>query len=176
MVLLSNKCVWKTRNPHPSRLPDGSILPQTDSGHFAVATLGSYPATISCTRRVLRHVLTNDLCNIASLINNRGAKSLLTSFHQTGGEAPVEGLYAPKYGSPVRGAQHRSAGCDITIKECVCNTRNPHSIHPYPYSKRQEATPTPYSLCHHLTNKKEAVSWTQPLAIHILYMCITLEI
>ena len=82
----------------------------TDSGHFAGASLGSYPATISHTTRVLRHVLANDLCYIASLINNRGAKSLLTSFRQTGCEAPVEGLYAPKYGSPVRGAQHRSAG------------------------------------------------------------------
>ena len=110
MVLLSNKCVWKTRNPHPSRLPDGSILPQTDSGHFAGASLGSYPATISHTTRVLRHVLANALCYIASLINNRSAKSLLTSFRQSWCEAPVEGFYTPKYGSPVRGAQHRSAG------------------------------------------------------------------
>ena len=34
----------------------------SDSGHFAVASLSSYPATISRTTRVLRHVLTNDLC------------------------------------------------------------------------------------------------------------------
>ena len=80
MVLLSNKCVWKTRNPHQSRLPDGPILPQTDSGHFAVATLGSYPATISCTTRVLRHVLANALCDITSLINEDGAKHRLRGF------------------------------------------------------------------------------------------------
>ena len=29
---------------------------------------------------------------------------------QSGCEAPVEGVYTPKYGSPVRGALHRSAG------------------------------------------------------------------
>ena len=51
-----------------SRLPDGILGYITDSGHFAFALLGSYPATISRTTRVLRHVLTNDLCYIASLI------------------------------------------------------------------------------------------------------------
>ena len=133
MVLLSNKCVWKTRNPHQSRLPDGSILPQTDSGHFAVATLGSYPATISCTTRVLRHVLANAFNDITSLINEEGAKHRLRGFmprnmvapyeersdevrgqhkqyHLMWCEAPVEGLFAPKYGSPVRDAKQRSAG------------------------------------------------------------------
>ena len=45
-----------------SRLPDGHTARITDSGHFAFASLGSYPATISRTTRVLRHVLTNDLC------------------------------------------------------------------------------------------------------------------
>ena len=43
-----------------SRLPDGHTTRITDSGHFAFASLGSYPATISHTTRVLRHVLTND--------------------------------------------------------------------------------------------------------------------
>ena len=38
-----------------------SLERNSDSGHFAFASLGSYPATISHTKRVLRHVLTNDL-------------------------------------------------------------------------------------------------------------------
>ena len=51
-----------------SRLPDGHKRYIIDSEHFAFASLGSYPATISRTARALRHVLTNDLCYIASLI------------------------------------------------------------------------------------------------------------
>ena len=45
-----------------------SLERNSDSGHFAFASLGSYPATISRTAKVLRHVLTNDLCDIESLI------------------------------------------------------------------------------------------------------------
>ena len=114
MVLLSNKCVWKTRNPHQSRLPDGPILPQTDSGHFAVATLGSYPATISCTTRVLRHVLANALCDITSLINEDGAKYRLRGFTPRNRIAPYEERsdeVRGKVTTPVKqGAKYRLRG------------------------------------------------------------------
>ena len=42
------------------------------------------------------------------------------------------------------------------------------------FSKRQEATPTPYSLCHHLTNKKEAVSIGHSPSLYIYYICVLL--
>ena len=99
-----------------SRLPDGCLGYETDSGHFAGASLGSYPATISRTTRVLRHVLANDLCYITLLINERGAKSLLTSFRQTWCEAPVEGFYTRNRVAPYEMRSSEVRGKCIFIK------------------------------------------------------------
>ena len=73
-----------------SRLPDGCFGYKTDSGHFAIASLGSYPATISRTTRVLRHVLANALCYITSLINKDCAKHRLRGLMPRNRVAPYE--------------------------------------------------------------------------------------